>query len=159
MEGGVEVCRDADKTSLKRDDQHRKKPYGFPPSQFPAKLVYFWPGQNICGVTRHFHAFFAPLGYFYCLSPHNTQHLAAKMGKHSLTLLRRVDGGNALFIIGVRSYWFPMHTADSRSGFLCLAEFTQPCANWRKSARAFHPAALLLDVVYFLFICCFREFL
>jgi hypothetical protein len=113
------VCRDADKTSLKRDDQHRKKPSSSLPSQFPAKLVYFWPGQNICGATATFTPFFAPPGYFYCLT---LQHLPARMrweNTHApfcLRWKRPVYNWSAILLIS------NVRTAGSRSGFLCLAE-------------------------------------
>lgn len=144
---GRQVCRDADKTSLKRDDQHRKKPYSSLLSQFPAKLVYFWPGQNICGVAATFTPFLRPLVIFIVSLQHFCRRGWENTHSHPSAACWRY--GNALFIIGVYDPIDFQCTTDSRSGFLCLAEFTQPCANRRKSARAFHPAALLLDLLYF----------
>jgi len=150
------VCRDADKTSLKRDDQHRKKPSSSLPSQFPAKLVYFWPGQNICGATATFTPFFAPPGYFYCLT---LQRLPARMrweNTHApfcLRWKRPVYNWSAILLIS-NVCILPAREVD----FYASQKIHPAVCESAKICSSIPSGCIAAWLALFLYICCFREF-
>jgi hypothetical protein len=88
--GGGRGRRDADKTSLKEMINTGRSPVAAA-EPVSGEIGLFLAGAKHLWCHRHFHAFFAPPGYFYCLSPsHNTSKALAGDGGKTLTLVRRV---------------------------------------------------------------------